>query len=164
MTAPSFVAAARASRAPMFPWYLLAGVVAGLADLGAATLYWWMVDGVPPLRIPQSIAAWVLGREAFAGGMATAVAGTVLFVVLTWGLVHLYASLATAWPALRRHSVRNGLAYGALAYVVVFHIAVPLFAVDGAAPTRPDGIGFGLLACAVLVGLPCAWAARRLRA
>ncbi|TQM06939.1 hypothetical protein FB548_3314 [Pseudoxanthomonas sp. 3HH-4] len=148
----------------MFPCCLLAGVVAGLADLGAAILYWWVIDGVPPLRIPQSIAAWVLGREAFAGGMATAVAGTVLFVVLTWGLVRLYASLATAWPSLRRHSVRSGLMYGALAYVAVFHIAVPLFAVEGAAPARLDGIGFGLFACAVLVGLPCAWAARRLRA
>ncbi len=162
MTAPS-LAAARASGAPTLPWCLLAGVVAGLADLGAAILYWWLVDGVPALRIPQSIAAWVLGREAFAGGMTTAVAGTVLFVVLTWGLVHLYASLATAWTPLRRHPVRGGLMYGALAYVVVFHIAVPLFAVDGVAPTRPDGIAFGVFACAVLVGLPCAWAARRLR-
>lgn len=162
MSVPS-LAAARPSRAPTLPWCLLAGAVAGLADLGAAILYWWVADGVPPLRIPQAIAAWVLGREAFAGGLTTAVAGTVLFVVLTWGLAHLYASLATAWPPLRRHPVRGGLVYGALAYVVVFHIAVPLFAVEGAAPTRVDGIAFGLLACAMLIGLPCAWAARHLR-
>jgi hypothetical protein len=161
MSIPSLTAHARQPLA--LPRYLLAACVAGLADLGAITLF-WVSEGVPALRIPQSVAAWVLGREAYAGGMTTAIAGTVLFVVLVWGLVHLYARLAQAWRWLPRHPVVGGLAYGALAYLLVFHIAVPLFAVDGNAPARLDGIAVGLLSCAALVGLPCAWAARRLSA
>jgi len=159
---PSPTLTVRAPRSLTPPWGLLAAVAAGLADLGATALY-WASQGVPALRIPQSVAAWVLGREAYAGGMTTAIAGIVLFVVLVWGLVHLYVRVARAWRWLPRHPVRGGLAYGALAYVAIFHVAVPLFAVDGSAPARPDGIAVGLLTCAVLIGLACAWAERRLR-
>jgi hypothetical protein len=46
-------------------------------------------------------------------------------------------------------------------YVAVFHVAVPLLAVEGGAPSRPDGVLVCLLACAGLIGVPIAWACGR---
>lgn len=142
------------------PWLLLAAVAAAVLDLGFAVLF-WAFEGVPPIRIPQSIAGWLLGRAAYEGGIATAVLGTVLYIALMWTLAMLYRGLSRSFPQLLRQPVRFGLAYGALMYGLVFHIAVPLFTAAGPASQRADWIVACVVAYMVLVGLPCAWAARR---
>ncbi|MEL1265639.1 hypothetical protein [Pseudoxanthomonas putridarboris] len=143
------------------PWFLLAALAATALDLGFAMLF-WAGEGVAPLRIPQSIAAWAVGAEAFAGGARTAAMGVLVYLALIWGLARLHAMAARRLPVLRRNPVRGGLLYGASMYVVVFHLAVPLFAVDGAAPARLDWIMACVLAYMLLIGLPCAWATHRM--
>ncbi|WP_368562830.1 hypothetical protein [Pseudoxanthomonas sp. UTMC 1351] len=142
------------------PWLLLAAVIATVLDLGFAVLF-WAAEGVPAIRVLQSIATWLLGRAAYEGGIATAALGSVLYVVLMWALAVIYRGLSRSFPRLLRQPVRFGLAYGALMYGLVFHIAVPLFTAAGPASQRPDWIAACVLAYMVLVGLPCAWAARR---
>jgi hypothetical protein len=142
------------------PWLLLAAVAAAVLDLGFAVLF-WAAEGVAPIRIPQSIAGWLLGRAAYQGGIATAVLGTLVYTALMWALALLYRGLSRAFPRLLRQPVRFGLAYGALMYGLVFHIAVPLFTAAGPSSQRPDWIVACAVAYMVLVGLPCAWAARR---
>jgi hypothetical protein len=142
------------------PWLLLAAVGAAVLDLGFAVLF-WTAEGVPAIRILQSISSWLLGRAAFEGGIATAVLGTLLYVALMWALALFYRGLSRSFPRLVHQPVRFGLAYGALMYGLVFHIAVPLFTAAGPASQRPDWIAACVVAYMVLVGLPCAWAARR---
>lgn len=142
------------------PWLLLAAIGAAVLDLGFAVLF-WAAEGVPAIRVLQSIATWLLGRAAYEGGIATAVLGSVLYVALMWTLAVIYRGLSRSFPQLLRQPVRFGLAYGALMYGLVFHIAVPLFTAAGPASQRPDWIVACVVAYMVLVGLPCAWAARR---
>jgi hypothetical protein len=142
-------------------WLLLAAVGAAVLDLGFAMLF-WAADGVPATRILQSIATWLMGPAAYQGGVATAVLGSVLYVALMWTLAALYCGLSRSFPRLVRQPVRFGLAYGALMYGLVFHIAVPLLTAAGPASQRPDWIVACIAAYMVLVGLPCAWAARRM--
>jgi len=157
---PALLAHRADHRLPRPPWLLLAALAAAVLDLGVAALF-WAAEGVAPLRIPQSIAAWFLGRAAYAGGAATALAGAVSYAALMWLLAHLYLAALRRHAGLRRHPLRGGAAYGASMYVLVFHLAVPLLAVEGAAPTRPDWVIVCLLAYAGLVGVPIAWACGR---
>lgn len=143
------------------PWLLLAAVAATVLDLGFAVVF-WAVEGVPATRVLQSVATWLLGRDAYAGGIATAALGGVLYLALMWALAALYGGLSRTFPRLLRQPVRFGLIYGAVMYGLVFHILVPLFTAAGPASQRPDWILACIAAYMVLVGLPCAWAARRL--
>jgi hypothetical protein len=143
------------------PWLLLAAAAAAILDLGFAVLF-WAAEGVPASRVLQSIATWLLGRTAYEGGVATAVLGSVLYLGLMWAMAALYRELSRAFPRLLRQPVRFGLIYGAVMYGLVFHILVPLFTAAGPASQRPDWIVACIAAYMVLVGLPCAWAARRL--
>lgn len=154
---------AHASRRPLPPppWPLLAGLVASLLDLGIAVAF-WAGEGVAPLRVLQSIARWVLGAGALSGGLASAGFGLLFYTLLMWGLARLYLAAARRFPVLVRRPLRCGLLYGLLMYALVFHVAVPLFAVDGGTPPgRLDWILACVLAYMTVVGLPCAWAARR---
>jgi hypothetical protein len=143
------------------PWLLSAAVVAAVLDLGFAVLF-WATEGVPATRVLQSIAAWLMGPAAYQGGIATAVLGSALYLALMWALAALYSGLSRSFPRLVRQPLRFGLAYGALMYGLVFHVAVPLFTAAGPASQRPDWIAACVAAYMVLVGLPCAWAARRM--
>lgn len=158
LTAPFY--GPRSVAARPLPWLLLAALGAAALDLVFAMLF-WAPEGVPAIRVLQSIATWLLGRAAFAGGMATAVLGTVLYVGLMWALAVLYRGLSRRFPRMLQQPIRFGLAYGALMYGLVFHVCVPLFTAAGPASQRPDWIVACVVAYMVLVGLPCAWAARR---
>jgi hypothetical protein len=151
----------RSVAARPIPWLLLAALGAAALDLGFAVSF-WASEGVPAIRVLQSIATWVLGRAAFEGGMATAALGTLLYVALMWTLAVLYRGLTRRFPQMLRQPIRFGLAYGALMYGLVFHICVPLLTAAGPASQRPDWIVACVVAYMVLVGLPCAWAAHRM--
>ena len=63
------------------PWVLLAAVTGAVLDLGVAVLF-WAAEGVDPLRIPQSIAAWFVGRAAYDGDTSTALFGVLAYTAL----------------------------------------------------------------------------------
>lgn len=103
----------------------LVGVLGACADLGVAAAY-WLPEGVAPARIPQSIAAWVLGKEvAFAGGATTALLGVVLYCYLTTLMVALYVSASRRHEALVRRPLIYGALYGAVMYPLLFKVIVP---------------------------------------
>lgn len=154
---------------PLLPTPLglvLGGICLALADLGFAMAYWAMQQ-VPLIRIPQSIAAWVLGSHAFAGGWTSALLGTALYALLIVGVVLAYRLASQRYRLLLRRPLACGAVYGVLAYLLVFQIVVPHFT---AATVRPMALDW-LLACVaayiVLIGIPCAklaqWADRRSR-
>lgn len=142
-------------------WLLLGGLAVGTADLVFA-IAWWAPLGTPPIRIPQSIAAWIIGREAaFAGGATTALFGALLHYYLMTAIVTVYHVAARGHAILRAHPFVCGALYGAAWFVLVHAILVPLFS---AAPPRrflPDWNLACLLAHMLLVGIPAALMARR---
>lgn len=152
--------AAFGPRAPAvrMPWSFVAGVGGGIVDLAVAAAYWAKFD-VDPIRIPQGIAAWLMGAEAYAGGLATAWLGLLAYCALMCGTCALYHGAAQRWTALRRHPVLCGSAYGVLAYGVIFWIAAPLLTGTGGS-TRPGWIALCAVTYVVAIGIPAALAAR----
>ena len=136
---------------------LFATVVVGVVDLGDAVLFWWLRFGTPPIRIFQSIAAGLLGKEAArAGGWGTAALGIALHFVIAFGAVGTYALVARKIPALLRHPWVLGPLYGLLVYAVMTFVVLPLSAAGGggALPDRPDVLANSLLIHMLGVGLP----------
>lgn len=142
-------------QARSLPWLLLGGYTVATFDMVCAIAY-WAPHGVSASRVLQSIATWVLGPAALAGGTATALLGAFIYGHVMWGVVALYHAIARRHPVLLQQPVRYGSIYGALAYFAIFKVMAPLL--TGKLPTIGDPAWE--LTCIVvfmtLVGIPCA--------
>ena len=152
--------AALGPRAPAarIPWSAVAGVGGAIVDLAVAAAYWSQFH-VDPIRIPQGIAAWFIGPEAYAGGMAAAWFGLLAYCTLVCGACALYRKTAQRWNGLQRRPFLYGSAYGVLAYGVIFWIVAPLLTGSGGS-TKPGWIALCVVTYAVAIGIPAALAAR----
>lgn len=145
---------------PTYAWLPVVGIVIGGADLAFAAAY-WAPHGVAPIRIPQSIAAWILGSHtARAGGWSTALFGMALYFTLTSLMVEFYHRLGTRHDVLLRRPYLCGALYGIAMYCLLFKLAVPLWTGSPAAPEPVAWTVSCTLAYMLLIGIPCALFAR----
>jgi hypothetical protein len=106
---------------------LLAGVVAGTIDIGAACL----INGLGPIVICQAIASGALGKASFHGGLNSAGVGLVLQWTMSIIIAAIYIAAAQMLPMLRRAWLAFGLLYGVGIYFVMNLIVVPLSRAGG---------------------------------
>ena len=116
------------SVAPQRPFLAVgaAGLIVGVLDLTYAIIVYSMHR---PILVPQTIASGVLGAKAYQGGFGSAVLGIVLhfFIALSWATVFYLASRKLKFMV--RHAVLCGIAYGAVVYLFMHLVVVPLSAV-----------------------------------
>lgn len=141
-------------------WALLGGVLAGTLDMLYATGF-WALRGVPAQRILQSVAAGLLGRDAFSGGATTAALGLLLHFLIAIAMALAYAWAARDVTALRRHPWRYGTLYGLALFAFMTFVVVPLSAAPRGGSPPMLWVACSVIAHVVLVGWPCAWFARR---
>ena len=137
---------------------LLGGLTVGVLD-GLDALVFFGLRGVPPARVFQGIASGLLGRSAFAGGMATALLGVFLHFFIAFAVVTAYHLAARRLPALTQRPWIYGPLYGLLVYAVMNFVVIPLSAIAARSPSTGVLLN-GLLIHALGVGLPAALSAR----
>jgi uncharacterized membrane protein YagU involved in acid resistance len=103
------------------------------ADLIFACAYWNQLYGVPPTRLLQNIASGLIGKRAFLGGMRAAQLGMLLQYAMVSIMVATYYAISSRFHALRQRPWFYGLLYGAVLYVTMNYIVLPL----SAAPKSP---------------------------
>jgi uncharacterized membrane protein YagU involved in acid resistance len=146
-----------------FETILYGGLAIGLGDLIFAFTFYWLILGGRPVRIFQSVAAGVLGREtAIAGGVKTFLFGIFMHFVVATCIAVVYFLFTRVLPLLLRHPVVSGLLYGVAAYFGMKYLVLPLSAIGrpGTIPRLPILIS-EILGHALLVGLPVALIAAR---
>lgn len=131
---------------------LWAGLAAGVGD----TLLPIAMHRVGPVRIYQSVAAGVLGRASFDGGLATAALGMALHFFIATTAAACYFVASARLRTLVERAVPCGLAFGVAVYFFMKDLVVPLSAAREIRFTWT-----ALLGHALLVGLPIALVARR---
>ena len=146
-----------APRALHVVWY--GGLAAAGLDIVNAIVFWQVYSGTPAMRILQAIAVGLLGTAAFEGGAGTAALGLALHCLIALGMAFVYWVAASRWQALLRHPVAAGLAYGAITWVAMNYVIVPLSRATPP-PFIPAWFADGVLAHLVLVGLLLAFVAR----
>lgn len=144
------------------PWVLVAGLTVGTLELASASIFWATHD-VPPSRILQVIAGWIIGREAaLSGGWTTVLLGAALHYYLMTAMAAGYALAARHAPWLLRRPLRYGALYGACLYGLMFFVLVPLLTATHppAKAPRLDWQIVCFVSYVALVGIPCALFAR----
>lgn len=106
------------------------GLLGGLFDITFACTVWAIRAGVTPIRVGQSVAAGLLGRDAsLAGGVATGILGLVLHFLMAMVMAAIYYGAATRMTLLVKRAVPCGLAYGLGIYLVMNFVVLPLSAI-----------------------------------
>lgn len=148
-----------AGQAPGGAWraILWGGLIVGVLDAADAVLFFH----APPLRVFQSIASGLLGRESFQGGLATAALGVLLHFFIATTAAAVYVGASRRLAGLVRHAVPWGLAYGVAVFAFMSQVVVPLSQARQARFSVAWLLN-GLIGHALLVGLPIALCARRL--
>ena len=138
---------------------LVGGLVVGTLDALDAVIFFGVRNGAAPIRIFQSIAAGVLGRASFQGGMRSAILGFALHYLIAFFIATAFVVLSRLIPALLDHAILSGMVYGVAVYFVMNYIVIPLSATQRGPFVTAVFIN-GILIHAFGVGLPSALAAR----
>ena len=138
---------------------ILFGTLAvGVLDLADALVFFGL-RGARPIRIFQSIAAGLLGRASFSGGVPTALLGVILHFFIAF-LIVTTCVVASRWvPLLRTRPIVSGAFYGIGVYLVMNLAVLPLSAA-GKPTFVPVVVLNGVLIHMFGVGVPSCLAAR----
>ena len=137
-----------------------AGLIAGTLDLTLACVVAWLITGVTPVRIFQTVASGLLGPASFDGGPGTAVLGLVLHFIIatTWAAVYYLGSHRLSF--LIDHPTSAGVLYGVLVWLFMNFIVLPMSAVI----KRPVPLSARIIGMTIIIigiGLPIAFIVRR---
>ena len=137
-----------------------AGLIAGTLDLTGACVVAWLISGVTPVRILQTVASGLLGQASFTGGTKTAMLGLVLHFIIatTWAAVYYLASRRFSF--LIDQTIIAGVLYGVLVWLFMNFVVLPMSAVI----RRPVPLSariIGMLIIIFGIGLPIAFIVRR---
>jgi hypothetical protein len=137
---------------------VLGGLIAGVCDLTYAITF-YAAEGVKAIRIPQSIASGLLGRDSYQGGWASAAIGIGLHFLIAFSAAAIYYLASRKISFLLRWASVCGPLYGAAIYFFMRRVVLPLSAAPHFESTAlSDWADFGVHV--FLIGLPIALLAR----
>jgi uncharacterized membrane protein YagU involved in acid resistance len=139
---------------------LLAGFVAGLLDITAAIISFYLNRNQPPTRMFQFIASGVLGTSAFTGGIGTAALGLLFHFMLAYIFTIAFYVIYPRINLLLKNKIITGLAYGVMVWCIMNLVVLPLSNAP-AVPLQTKGVIIGMLIIMFCVGLPIALFAHR---
>jgi Na+/alanine symporter len=130
------------------------GLIAGALDLTqACILFGW--------DIPLAIAAGLLGKQAFHGGVGTYVLGVFLHFFIACSAAATYYVASRRLEFLTQHPFVCGLFFGAAVNEVMNLVVLPLSALHARGPYELHDLIVGLLVHMFVIGLPISYSVRR---
>ncbi|MET1111104.1 MAG: hypothetical protein ABWX67_06215 [Allosphingosinicella sp.] len=142
---------------------LIATAVAGTLDILSAFVFAGM-SGMGPAAVLTYVASGPFGDGVRSGGPLWAAAGLAVHFTIMACMAAAYFLVAPRIPALVRHPIPAGLAYGLLLWLIMYWVVKPLRWPEAPLPHTAWGIGNALFSHCILVGLLIALiAARHLR-
>jgi len=137
------------------------GLIAGTLDITDALVFSW-IHGVGPTRVFQYIASGLVGRNSFQLGAMSVALGVILHYVIALSWTGIFCLVSSRLTVLRRWAAISGLIYGALVYLVMNFIVLPLSRVPHM--TRPMTLASrinGVMALLLCIGLTISLLMRR---
>jgi hypothetical protein len=132
----------------------LGGGIAGALDLTQACVLFGR-------RVPFVIAAGLLGRQAFHGGIGTYALGVLLHFFIAFSAAAIYYAASRKLIFMTEHPLVCGLFYGVAVELVMSYIVLPLSALHASGPYKLHDVILGLVVHMVVVGLPISYSVRR---
>jgi uncharacterized membrane protein YagU involved in acid resistance len=135
---------------------LKAGLLAGLLDISAAFINFYVKTGKNPLVILKFIASGVFGSAAFSGGPEMAVLGLLFHFLIALLFAAIFFILVARILPTASNKLLTGILYGLFIWLVMNLLVVPL----SSAPKQPFILPDAILNAAILVvcvGIPISY-------
>ncbi len=139
---------------------LLCGVIAGTFDVAFATIFNGL-RGLEPIKVWQSVAAGLLGRAAYDGGVGTALLGLLCHYCIMTGAAAVFVLASRKLLIMRTQTWLPALVFGVAMYCVMSFVILPLSAFPYPFRLVLWVMGANLAAHVLLVGLPFSLLTRR---
>lgn len=137
-------------KSPILVPILIGGLIAGSLDLTSAFLtFGW--------GVPRAIAAGLLGRQAFQGGVGTWILGVLLHYFIAYSAAAVYCLASWKLEFLKPHFLVCGMFYGISVFLVMNLLVLPLSGLHAAGPYQLRALVQGLLVHMFLIGVPIAF-------
>ena len=140
---------------------VLGGVCLFIGQFLQTSIVYGILQGSPFLSIWQYLASGVMGMAAFEGGIATAVLGLLIHLIVSVVIAAVFILAADRIPLLRRHPIAGSLLYGFGVFVVMNMLVIPLSAAPALPTPALPWLIEALVEHIVVVGLPLGILARR---
>jgi hypothetical protein len=131
---------------------LLAGCAAATIDLVYISIFTYVVSGIGPLRILQSVATGLLGAASYDGGYGSGVLGFICHYVILIIAATMFWAASRKIPFLTRQALIAGVLFGLAIWLVMNFIIVPLSAAPPRQITLTLGTVCNFIAHLVLIG------------
>lgn len=139
-------------------WAVLAGGLAGGSlDILFAILF-AAYNGVPAMRLLQSVASGLLGPSAYTGGVPVAALGFLLHFAMAFAWATLFLLVSRHVPLLVRHPLPSGALFGIAVFLIMRFVVLPLSAFPHPVSFKPLATTLDLLSHIFLFGIPIALA------
>jgi uncharacterized membrane protein YagU involved in acid resistance len=153
---------ARRSSAQRSGWWavLVGGVAGGALDILFAISF-AAYNGIPAMRLLQSVASGLLGKDAYTGGSLSAALGLVLHFAMAIAFAGVFLLASRRFPLLWRRPVVFGALFGVGVFLFMRLVILPLSAFPHPVSFRPLATALDLLSHIFLFGIPIALAVAR---
>ena len=138
---------------------LVGGLAGGTLDILFAISF-AAYNGMPPMRLLQSVASGVLGRGAYTGGGLGAALGLLLHFALAIGFAGTFLLVSRRFPPLVYRPFIFGGLFGIGVFLFMRLVVLPWSAFPHPISFRPVATILDLLSHIFLFGIPIALAAR----
>ena len=138
---------------------LVGGLAGGTLDILFAVSF-AAYNGMPPMRLLQSVASGVLGRDAYAGGGLSAALGLLLHFAMAIAFAGTFLLVGRRFPPLVSRPFIFGGLFGVGVFSFMRLVVLPWSAFPHPMSFRPLATTLDLLSHIFLFGIPIALAAR----
>jgi len=134
---------------------LIAGFVAGLLDITAAMISYYLRTDQGPTRMFQGIASAAFGKEALTGGTGMAIMGLVFHFIIAYIFTIFFFIIYPKIKLYSANSIAIGLAYGICVWAVMNLVVLPLSRIPPFT-IKPENARIQMGILMVCIGLPIA--------
>ena len=135
---------------------LATALFVGTLDISAALIQYYSRTGKAPFRpVLFFVASGLLGKSAYSSGDIILLAGLLIHFCIAATFTALFFLLVAQQPFARQHRLLTGILYGALVWMIMNLVVLPLTAAQPLPKTVSSvAIGMGILI--LCIGLPLA--------
>jgi predicted neutral ceramidase superfamily lipid hydrolase len=108
----------------------------------------------------QYIASAIFGKEAFAGGIETALIGLALHYFIAFSFTLVFTIASTKTSALKQNIILSGIIYGIIVWTIMTLLIVPLTKIP-AAPFNYEQAILNVVILIFCIGLPISYLTAR---
>lgn len=134
---------------------LTAGLVAGILDITAACIQFYINTGKGSAPVLKFVASGIFGKKAFAGGNEMLAWGLLFHFLIAVGFAAIYVLLFRQYSFITKNSIVSGILYGIVAWSVMNLLVVPFSHVPAQPFVLKKAI-ISLLIIIFMIGLPIA--------